>query len=71
MEQNLRWFRRRPGAFTCSANGWQLRLIGYSMSADIDATENEGQHDNWVIRVDATGTILWERSFGFSGHDHA
>lgn len=46
-------------------------LLGYSMSADIDATENEGQHDNWVIRVDATGTILWERSFGFSGHDHA
>ena len=41
------------------------------MSADIDATENEGQHDNWVIRVDAAGTILWERSFGFSGHDHA
>ena len=46
-------------------------LLGYSMSQDGDASLNQGQHDNWVIRTDATGVILWEKSFGFSGHDHA
>ena len=34
--------------------------------------ENEGQHDNWVIRVDATGHhFMGKEVFGFSGHDHA
>ncbi|MGB0366872.1 MAG: hypothetical protein ACPGC8_04475 [Flavobacteriaceae bacterium] len=46
-------------------------LLGYSMSQDGDASINQGQHDNWVIRTDASGAILWEKSFGFSGHDHA
>lgn len=46
-------------------------LLGYSMSSDGDASQNQGQHDNWVVRVDAQGEILWERSYGFLGHDHA
>ena len=46
-------------------------LLGYSMSSDLDASNNEGQHDNWVVRVDAQGNLLWEKSYGFLGHDHA
>lgn len=46
-------------------------IVGYAMSSDGDATLNRGMHDNWVLRVDAEGTILWQKSFGFSGHDHA
>ena len=46
-------------------------LVGYSKSNDGDATENKGQHDNWVIRTDFKGELLWEKSFGFLGHDHA
>jgi len=46
-------------------------LLGYSMSQDGDASMNQGQHDNWVIRTTASGQLLWEKSFGFSGHDHA
>lgn len=46
-------------------------LLGYAMSQDGDATVNRGQHDNWVIRTAANGAILWEKSFGFAGHDHA
>lgn len=46
-------------------------LLGYSKSSDGDASLNKGQHDNWVIRIDRKGEIIWEKSFGFAGHDHA
>lgn len=46
-------------------------LLGYAMSADGDLTQNEGHHDNWVLKVDPQGEILWQYSYGFSGHDHA
>ncbi|AKA35073.1 hypothetical protein [Flagellimonas lutaonensis] len=46
-------------------------IVGYAMSDDGDGSNNEGFHDNWILRLDATGNILWEKSFGFSGHDHS
>ena len=46
-------------------------IVGYAMSDDGDGSNNEGFHDNWILRLDGSGNILWERSFGFSGHDHS
>ncbi|SFR35506.1 hypothetical protein SAMN04490243_1001 [Robiginitalea myxolifaciens] len=46
-------------------------VSGYAMSDDGDGSANNGFHDNWVVRLDGGGNILWERSFGFSGHDHS
>lgn len=46
-------------------------ITGYAMSDDIDASANQGFHDNWVLKLDALGGIEWEKSFGFSGHDHS
>tara|TARA_R110002167_G_scaffold263017_2_gene469680 strand:+ start:3799 stop:5118 length:1320 start_codon:yes stop_codon:yes gene_type:complete len=46
-------------------------ITGYSMSDDGDASNNEGFHDNWIIKLDGLGNIQWEKSFGFSGHDHS
>ena len=46
-------------------------LIGYSKSSDGNASVNKGQHDNWLLKTDAQGKLLWEKSFGFLGHDHA
>jgi hypothetical protein len=46
-------------------------LTGYAMSQDGDASNNEGFHDNWVLKLDGLGEIQWEKSFGFSGHDHS
>lgn len=46
-------------------------ITGYAQSDDGDASNNEGFHDNWILKLDQTGNILWERSFGFSGHDHS
>ena len=52
-------------------SGGGYLLVGYSKSSDGDASKNQGFHDNWIIRIDSDGTILWEQSIGFSGHDHA
>ena len=46
-------------------------LTGYAMSDDGDGSNNEGFHDNWIVKLDALGSIEWEKSFGFSGHDHS
>ena len=46
-------------------------IAGYSMSSDGDGSNNEGFHDNWILRLDNQGAILWEKSYGFAGHDHA
>jgi hypothetical protein len=46
-------------------------ITGYAMSSDGDGSKNEGFHDNWIVKLDATGNIEWEQSYGFSGHDHS
>ena len=51
--------------------GGGYAIVGYSKSDDLDASNNEGQHDNWILKLDSNGNILWEKSFGYEGHDHA
>ncbi len=46
-------------------------LTGYAMSSDGDGSVNKGFHDNWILKLDYAGNIEWEKSFGFSGHDHS
>ncbi len=46
-------------------------ITGYAESDDGDGSNNEGFHDNWVLWLDASGTIVWEKSFGYAGHDHS
>ena len=74
---NLQWSKTYGGSgedkgqkvIQTSDGGYAL--TGYAQSADGDGSNNEGFHDNWIVRLDAQGNILWERSFGFSGHDHS
>ncbi|MEK9517330.1 MAG: hypothetical protein VWZ97_04840 [Flavobacteriaceae bacterium] len=46
-------------------------LMGYSNSQDGDVPPTMGYHDNWIIKVDASGGVIWKKSMGYSGHDHA
>ncbi|KOS07246.1 hypothetical protein AM493_15280 [Flavobacterium akiainvivens] len=45
-------------------------LGGYAMSADGDLTANQGNADCWVVKLDATGTLLWQKSLGGSNLDY-
>ncbi|WP_396602832.1 hypothetical protein [Algibacter sp. R77976] len=44
-------------------------ILGFSKSSDGNVTTNNGAHDFWVSKLDASGTILWEKNYGFLGAD--
>ncbi len=50
-----------------SDNGYAI--LGYSKSDDGDVAQNNGFNDFWISKLDASGIIIWEKSFGFSGAD--
>ncbi|WP_422858317.1 hypothetical protein ACOKFD_13025 [Flagellimonas sp. S174] len=77
VDGNLQWNKTYGGSkddrgqSVIQTNDGGYAIVGYAMSDDGDGSNNEGFHDNWILRLDASGTILWEKSFGFSGHDHS
>jgi hypothetical protein len=42
---------------------------GSSNSNDGDVTANHGSSDYWIVKLDATGSIQWQKSIGGSGAD--
>jgi len=48
-----------------SSNGYIA--VGQSDSSDGDVETNQGEFDIWIIELDPSGGLLWERSYGGSG----
>ena len=46
-------------------------IIGSSDSTDVDIKNNQGSYDFWVIKINKTGTLVWEKSFGGDQIDEA
>jgi len=46
-------------------------ITGYATSTDGDVTGNHGGEDYWVVKINSTGTIQWEKSYGGTGDDYA
>jgi hypothetical protein len=44
-------------------------ILGHSSSNNGDVTANAGLQDYWLAKLDATGEILWQKSFGYQGAD--
>ena len=44
-------------------------IIGKSKSNDLDVSENAGFDDFWVSKLDSSGSLSWEYTFGFAGSD--
>lgn len=44
-------------------------ILGSSFSIDGDVSSNSGQEDYWLAKLDASGSISWQKSFGYSGTD--
>ncbi|WP_439129934.1 hypothetical protein [Polaribacter sp.] len=45
-------------------------VLGYTTSSDVDVSANAGAQDFWLIKISATGNLLWEKTYGFSGADY-
>ncbi|MBL7826420.1 MAG: T9SS type A sorting domain-containing protein [Saprospiraceae bacterium] len=46
-------------------------IVGYSRSDDGDVLGQHGDKDAWIIKINASGEILWQRALGGSGWDEA
>ncbi|MCE3295692.1 MAG: hypothetical protein K0R65_1406 [Crocinitomicaceae bacterium] len=44
-------------------------ICGFSFSSDGDVSQALGHSDNWVVKLDPNGNIVWDRSFGGSSGD--
>lgn len=72
---NLQWSKTYGGSeddrghkITQSQDGGYA-ILGYSYSSDQDVTENAGLQDYWLAKLDVSGNIIWQKSFGYSGLD--
>ena len=46
-------------------------IVGITASMDGDVSENKGDDDVWLIKVNSAGDVLWEKTYGGSGEDRA
>lgn len=46
-------------------------VAGYTSSKDGDVTNNNGDYDYWIIKLDVSGVIQWQYTFGGSRFDKA
>ena len=74
---NFVWDRSFGGNGTDAANSIQKTsdggfvIGGYSNSLDGDVSGNHGGYDCWIVKVDNSGVIEWQRSLGGSLDDVA
>ncbi|WP_445722599.1 T9SS type A sorting domain-containing protein [Flavobacterium sp.] len=46
-------------------------FAGNSTAINGDVTINHGYNDLWVVKINNTGSIIWQKSYGGSGYDYA
>ncbi len=46
-------------------------VAGESYSYDGDVTQNNGDYDFWIVKIDEVGTIKWQKTYGGSARDEA
>ncbi|MEP1488931.1 MAG: hypothetical protein ABJK28_10935 [Algibacter sp.] len=74
-ESNLQWQKTYGGTdddrgnSIIQTNDGGYAMLGYSQSNDGDVSENNGFNDFWISKLNASGDILWQKTFGFSGAD--
>jgi hypothetical protein len=44
-------------------------MVGTTVSTDGDVSFHHGSTDAWVVKLDASGALEWEKTFGGSGYD--
>jgi hypothetical protein len=74
---NIQWKKCLGGSKEDVANSILITsdngfiIAGYSQSKDGDVTENHGNADIWIVKLNTLGFIQWQKSFGGSRWDSA
>ncbi|WP_075343855.1 hypothetical protein [Tenacibaculum agarivorans] len=71
------WSKFYGGTFTdtptdiIETSSGDFLIAGTTDSTDVDISNPKGDYDFWVVKIDNTGTLLWEKNFGGSQADKA
>ena len=57
-------------AITLSNDG-NFLIAGNTRSVDNDVTNNNGENDVWVLKINPSGNLIWQKTIGGSGIDLA
>jgi hypothetical protein len=74
---NLIWQKCLGGSFADYAEDIQRTtdggyiIAGYTNSNNGDVSGNHGSYDAWVVKVDDSGNLIWQKCLGGSGNDYA
>ncbi|MGK4568260.1 T9SS type A sorting domain-containing protein [Flavobacterium sp. 3HN19-14] len=74
---NLVWQKSYGGssdevAYAVSENpDGTFTVIGETGSSDGDATQNYGSSDAWVLKLDTSGNIVWQKNYGGTEYEYA
>lgn len=58
------------GTSVCQTTDGGSVLVSYSPSTDGNVTGNHGDGDYWVVKLDNSGNIQWQKSLGGSNYDY-
>lgn len=74
---NIQWKKTLGGSIVEHANSIQQTtdngyiIAGYSNSVNGDITGNHGSEDFWIVKLDQSGNLQWQKSLGGSDKDSA
>jgi PKD repeat protein len=55
----------------CELADGKIIISGYSSSNNGDVSGNHGNFDVWVVKTDAAGNMIWQKTFGGTNNDFA
>lgn len=50
-------------------NDGGIIFVGYSYSLNGDLTANQGGTDCWIVKINSSGTMQWQKSYGSTNND--
>ena len=59
------------GADLVATQDGGFAITGYVSSSDGDVGSNSGNQDFWIAKLNSSGDLLWEKSFGYGGSDRS
>ncbi|MGE5479365.1 MAG: choice-of-anchor D domain-containing protein [Chloroflexota bacterium] len=74
---NIVWSKRYGGSNSedlnsiIKTNDGGVLVVGATGSTDGDVTNNHGEHDAWIVKLDSDGNMEWQKSIGGSSSEWA